>query len=578
MRDTPQAEYPEDMPELPAAEVEKLMTTISKALRAFNMYQSNNPVFQRFRAALHDGFDSIWAQTDRLALAVTEDGFRYEDSVFTVGHGRDNLAFAFYKDGVRSLTFFPGFEDEVASFLDAVNRAMRSEQDVDDLITVLWEKDFSSLQYGYVDLLMEGTQIPEAVKMSPGPLDASFVTELDITDADESEPGEEGGEREAGGAPAPRTGVSREDFDETLYFLDQGEMAALQEEVEVEMERDLRGDVLNALFDRLEEPRPARQAQILDILHQLLPLFLSRGDMRNAGLILEELDRLQGNDEALGPEIRERIDQLFTRLSDADVLEQFVQAVEDGAVSPESEEVNVFFGRLRAHALPILIRFAEMSESDSVRARLSSAIDGLATRYPNEVNGLLTSDEPAVVTGAARVAGRVGLSQAVEGLQAALQNPDSAVRLAVVQALVAIRMTPALQALITALDDEDRDVRIAAANSLGAVRFASARGALEAAIAGKRIREADLTEKMAFFEAYGAVGGNRAVQRLDEVLNSKGFLGRRNPSEIRACAALALGRVSSEPARAALELARDDEDPVVRNAVLRALKVEMVSP
>lgn len=570
MTESPQTRETQDDLAVPADEVEKLLSTMGKALRAFNMYQANNPVFQRFRVALREAFDQIWTDAYELPLAVTEDGFRYGGRVFSVGQGRESLAFAFYKDGVRSLTFLPGFEDEVGSFLDAVNRAMRSEQDTDDLISVLWEEDFSALQYGYVDLLMEGLSIPDGARSEPPRLEGDFATE-------KGPPGEAQEGEDSGKEGALKMSLSRDDFDETLYFLDQAEMAALQTEVEIEMERELRLEVLNALFDRLEEPLLARQAQIMDILDQLLPLFLSRGDMRNAGLILEELDRLQADPERLDVELRERIERLFQRLSDPTVLEQFVQAVEDGAVSPESEEVNLFFSQLRAEALPILIRFAEMSESERVRTRLSSAIDGLAARYPSEVGTLLGADEPAVVMGAARVAGRVGLSQTVGGLDAALQHPKREVRMAVVESLVAIRTTPALQALTKALTDDDREVRIAAARSLGAIRFASAGRAIEEVIDGKRLKDADLTEKMAFFEAYGAVGGNTAVRRLEGLLNSKGFLGRRGPTDLRACAALGLGQASTPQAKAALEGAKKDEDPVVRNAVLRALKEELVS-
>lgn len=576
MKDTLQSEQLTE-PAVPVSEVEKLMTTIGKALRAFNMYQANNPVFQRFQSSLREEFASLWKQADELALGVTEQGFRYDDRVFAVGQGRDNLAFAFYKDGIRDLTFLPGFEDEVGSFLDAVNRAMKSEDGGDDLITVLWEQDFESLQYGYLDLLTEGLAVPDEPPSKPAPIEGDLS--MDLGTADSAESGEPAEPSERGSAPAADglQTISTEDFDETLYFLDPGEMATLQSEVDVEMERDLRGDVLNALFDRLEEPRPERQEEILDILEQLLPLFLSRGDMRNSGRILEELNGLQGNEELVAGPLQERIERLFDRLSDVEVLEQFVQAVEDGAVSPDSSEVSLFFKRLHSRALPVLIRFAEMSESSSVRERLGSAIDGLAERYPAEVGALMRSDEPAVVKGAARVAGRMGLTNAVEGLHGALQHPDRRVRLAVVEALVAIRGTSALQALTTALDDDDRDVRIAAARALGAVRFASARPALESVIEGRRLKDADLTEKMAYFEAYGAVGGNAAVERLDELLNAKGFLGRRSPTDIRACAALGLGQAGTPQAKAALERARHEEDSVVRNAVLRALKEESVS-
>lgn len=576
MTDPQNTTQPEDATVAAAAEVENLLSVLSKALRAFNMYQSNNPVFQRFRTSLQEAFERLWDQVSELPMAVTEKGFKYGDRVHSVGEGRDNLAFAFYKDGVRSLTFLPGFEDEVAAFLEAVNRALKDREDADDLITVLWEEDFASLQYGYVDLLMEGLSVPDEPREEPELLDldlGGFATEVE-----EDEEAEEGEEGEAATSPAaPKTGISREDFDETLYFLDQAEMAALQTEVEIEMDRDLRTDVLNALFDRLEEHRPERQAEIMDILDQLLPLFLSRGDMKNAGRILEELDRLQHSDDLVDEALRERIERLFSRLSDPEVLEQFVQAVEDGAVAPDAEEVNLFFSRLNAQALPILIRFSEMSESETVRKRLASAIDGLAGRYPKDVNELLASDESVVVAGAARVAGRIGLGPAVEGLAGALEHPESDVRMAVVEALVAIRLTPALTALITALDDADREVRIAAARAIGAIRFASAREALEAIIDSKQVREADLTEKMAFFEAYGAVGGNSAVRRLADVLNSKGFLGRRSPTELRACAALGLGQAGTPEARKALEKAKADEDPIVKNAVVRALKEELVT-
>ena len=40
---------------------------------------------------------------------------------------------------------------------------------------------------------------------------------------------------------------------------------------------------------------------------------------------------------------------------------------------------------------------------------------------------------------------------------------------------------------------------------------------------GKAVRDADLTEKMAFFEAYGALCGDAGVPHLDAILNGKGL-------------------------------------------------------
>jgi len=64
------------------------------------------------------------------------------------------------------------------------------------------------------------------------------------------------------------------------------------------------------------------------------------------------------------------------------------------------------------------------------------------------------------------------------------------------------------------------------------------------------------------------------LEVLDGLLNGKGFLGKREPTDIRAAAALALGRIAGPEARAVLERATQDDDPVVRSNVNRALRNE----
>ena len=44
---------------------------------------------------------------------------------------------------------------------------------------------------------------------------------------------------------------------------------------------------------------------------------------------------------------------------------------------------------------------------------------------------------------------------------------------------------------------------------------------------------------MAYFEAYGLLCGDAGVVLLDGILNAKGFMGKKDDSEIRACAAMA---------------------------------------
>jgi HEAT repeat protein len=100
---------------------------------------------------------------------------------------------------------------------------------------------------------------------------------------------------------------------------------------------------------------------------------------------------------------------------------------------------------------------------------------------------------------------------------------------------------------------------------------------ITAVVQGKSMRVADLTEKMAFFEAYGSLVGDSGIEALDAMLNSGGFLKRKEDPEVRACAAMALGRIGTQEARVSLQKALQDKDPLVRNAVTRALRGDRAS-
>jgi len=151
-------------------------------------------------------------------------------------------------------------------------------------------------------------------------------------------------------------------------------------------------------------------------------------------------------------------------------------------------------------------------------------------------------------------------------------HKDPAVRLASVQALAQLGTPAALAFVEKALEDPDRAVRLAAVRAVGARGYKGAQRRIEAMVLGKAVAEMDLTEKMAFFEAYGAIAGAAGIKPLSGLLLPRGLLRMKASPEIRACAAIALGRIRTPEAREVLQHAADDKELVVRNAVSRALR------
>jgi HEAT repeat protein len=115
-------------------------------------------------------------------------------------------------------------------------------------------------------------------------------------------------------------------------------------------------------------------------------------------------------------------------------------------------------------------------------------------------------------------------------------------------------------------------VRLVVLRAIAAQSYRAALPRLDALIRERRLRERDLTEQMAAFEAFGSLCGDEQVGVLDQLLNGRSLIGRRQDPSLRACAAVALGRVKSERARAALARAADEKDVVVRAAVQRAVR------
>jgi HEAT repeat protein len=168
--------------------------------------------------------------------------------------------------------------------------------------------------------------------------------------------------------------------------------------------------------------------------------------------------------------------------------------------------------------------------------------------------------------------GRLALHQAVPGLAESVHHPDPAIRQATVQALNQLGTPGALTLIDQAIDDADRSVRLAAVRALGGRGYKGVLRRLEAIVLGKSVKEMDLTEKMAFFEAYGSIAGANGLKPLSAILLQRGLLKMKEPPETRACAAMALGRIKTPEARELLRRAAEDKELVVRNAVSRALR------
>src|SRR5213076_269208 len=114
------------------------------------------------------------------------------------------------------------------------------------------------------------------------------------------------------------------------------------------------------------------------------------------------------------------------------------------------------------------------------------------TTHAPEVLKALGSDDQAVQLEMVRLAGRLKLPGAPDGMGPLLEKGDRELKLVVVEALTTIASPNAVRLLEKAIDDGDRDVRIAAVKLLGQRGHRNAFPRIEAAVLGSKLKDADL--------------------------------------------------------------------------------------
>jgi len=535
------------------------MQVVVKGLRATQLYLPNNPVYQRAVDNIKGAFRQVWQATDDLHLDIGETELRWEDAVvYSQDNRSESIAWTLYKDGVRSLTFKRGVEDgEIVKFLGVLQQAKNLLADApEDLLTLLWTQDFQFVSYTFRELVSEDAVPIEAGETIPATPPTAVRQQVE----------EE--------APPKREGlVSIDDFDTTLYFLDEKEVEYLKSEAEREYQQDLRRNVLSMLFDLLELQTYATvRGELISILENFIPYLLGAGDFRSVAFILRETHVILQRARELTPEHRQTLENLPTRLSQADALSQLVQSLDEASVHPTEEELSELFQELRPEALATLMGWVPKLTNERVKELVQKAAERLALANAAEVLKALASQDGAAKLEMVRLAGRLKLPGAPEGMGPLLEAGDRTLKLAVVEALTAIASPGAMRLLEQAVDDGDRDVRIAGVRFLAQRGHRNALARVEAAVTGGKLKHADLTEKMTFFEAYGSLAGAKGIAVLEKMLLAKGLLSKKEDPETRACAAMALGKIRSAEARGVLEKAAQDKEALVRNAVSRALR------
>jgi hypothetical protein len=554
---------------------ENFLTALGQALRAYQFYGADNPGALRALTTARNCCKDIWEHQHEIELIIQENTILLGDHVvYESDSPAQSLAFLMYKDGVRVLRILEGFEaEDLESFLVVLHKAKHLRTEEDDLITLLWSADFSRILYNYIDL-----GDVEEPQLEPTENDSSSFTralaagslDVDSTQAGPQDKATTSG-HEGSADPPALPDEAHEGSRDVQVLLSADEIEFLRQELRRERQRDVVTDVVNALLDRLEDSEPRTQSEVLLILSDLIPSLVLQRRLELAASTLGSLREL-ATTPAMADENRQaELQQALDSVGSSSAIEGVLLALEAGDLVTDDDVLTEVLASLGHESLDIVIRTREKASRNSLRVTLDAALERAWKRFPDQFLSLCRSQDPIVACGAIRIVGQSGREPVEKSLVQLLDRKDAKIRTAVVEAMVLHGGKLVLQHLVGALHDPSREVRCAAAWGLGTWQHTDAFEALQRILDSKEFRTVSVNEMRAMFSAYARIGQDKALATLGRILNKRSFFGGHEVTEMRVCAARALGALNHPDAVKHLETAQKDKDPAVRRAALRSL-------
>ncbi len=550
-------------------EAKDLVKAFIKTIKAFRLYPADNPTLKGMQEQLFNRFQAYLNQYNSFTLEIGEYDFSFRGKM--IYEDRDlkgSLPFLFFKDGLREFKFMEGMEEwELKGLNDIILQRDNINEFEDDLITLIWEKDFIHIGYAAIDPFLEETPvlIPETVdqfrkNMSPDPLPESSREDFQEGTAGETiDFGQDFVER----SKSPLASEA------SVYFLSPPELETLQKEVEKELEPGFVFRVVDVIFEVMgleKDPEPFQDA--VRILQKLVDALLHTGEFAKAGDLLKRVHIMIQTYQWTEWQT-EAISHFVKNLGDGEHIQK-IGALLEKRTDLRLEDVSTFLLLLDSKAVPALIKVLGDSNNSKGRRMLCDVICELAKSNPESVTPFMDDPRWFLVRNLVYILGRIGGESSWPYLHKAFSHGEPRVRREVVQAAGLIGGARAIALLTKSLKDPDLRIRSVASINLARVGKKAGLPALLEVIQAKDFPKRDLSEVKAFFDAVGNVGSNDALPSVKQILEQKGWFGGGVKDEVRLAAAEALALIATPEAKMILQAGVDSREESIRRACLEA--------
>jgi hypothetical protein len=529
-----------------------VVQALLKSKKTFRMYPETNPMYAKTVEDTHAKFRSFFDYRDELTFKIKQNElFCDSEQIYSNPQKEDNIALFFFKDGLREITFKKGFSvEELEDFLKILTVDYDREVLDDDVVTLLWERDFQNVKYA---------------------VDEAFLTE----DEDyESEAVREIKDKTSGAdelTKAYEDVFTEEGVKEiSIVPLTDNDLHAVVKEIERDAQ-DKTGKLITIIFEMLyQAENKSEYEDVGHFLNSTIEFSIRHGNLETVLDILRKAKEVIGI-PSLADDAKKSLNMIFPFLR-FDATIKLLGELLDSGVEISEKVWDEYVAFLDKNAIQPFITILGELKTISARKNVINALISLGKKdIPSIAKGLHDS-RWYVVRNIIYILGKIGDKAAVDYLLKTVNHSDIRVRKEGIKALGELGVPGVFPVLRGCFNDPEVRIRTAAARALGNIRSTAAKNIILQRMTSATFVKTDFSEKKEFYEVLSTWKDNDVVEFLIKTLKKKSLFKRALNDENRACAAYCLGLIGNKDALPLLHKIKESKNKLLREYVYSAIK------
>jgi HEAT repeat protein len=560
-----------------------LVSLLVKTLKSLLLYPENNPIPKEFKRKLHQNFCDFLDSNEELRLKVKHSQLLYQGRlVYEDQEKEEGIACALHKDGIRELIFIKGLEqEELIHFLEAIELCLNSTDLEDDLVTLLWEKDFNHIKYLVVDDLLD-VHVPNA-KEIPDHWDFNQLLHSEIALSDEAKLSPEQRASSAGFIAQDLAFRQEEErtreLSKKLKEFSKEEIKNIHQLLESDAGYRLLDDFFTILDEILVKEKSFSEFdELVERIEKILNSLIDVADFDSATKIIGRLRRFeqaaQDSSSQVDPESQRRAERIKKAIDQAGEEEKIrrVRLVLNEKESLDLSKAKEYLLSLNWNSISPILHMLRDVKYFPVRKMVWEILEKVGKDHIEIVGEGVYDPLWYVARNVAFILGRIGKEEGVKFLKNIIDHCDPRVRKEVITSLTKIQGQEAGAVLVSALDDQDKKIRLLACRGLVQRKEKGALPALMKIIQSDSFIDILSEEKRQMLESSAIIGEDDVIPFLKKLVNKRSWLKRDQHNETRIFAIGALGLIPTQKASQTLEELARKRNKVIRQACQRALR------